>query len=120
MIKRNNIRLLKLVLTILILYFIIYFKLAKIFQTKEIYIKEKLKIQNTIQTQSFTNKQKKINQCELEWHKLSENTFVRKNFSFYYPDLNKIKIFLERKRGASFNNFKLSITIKSKELNNSN
>jgi hypothetical protein len=100
----------------LIVNFIII-RLAKIFQTKQIYIKEKFTTQNTIQTQIFL-KQKKINQCELEWYKLSENTFVRKNFSFYYPDLNKIKIYLERKRGAS-NNFKLLITIKSKELNNS-
>ncbi len=52
-----------------------------------------------------------FNQCELEWEKLNENVYFRKNLAFYYSDIKKIQIYLERKKDIQYD-YKVIIKIK--------
>ena len=58
----------------------------------------------------FDNNKIDISQCELEWEKLNENVYFRKNLAFYYSDINKIQIFLERNNKIQYK-YKLLIKI---------
>ncbi len=51
-----------------------------------------------------------ISQCELEWQKLNQNVHFRKNLAFYYLDLNKINMYLERNKNIQYK-YKLLIEI---------
>jgi hypothetical protein len=51
-----------------------------------------------------------ISQCELEWQKLDQNVHFRKNLAFYYLDLNKINMYLERNKNIQYK-YKLLIEI---------
>jgi hypothetical protein len=52
-----------------------------------------------------------LNKCELEWEKLNENVYFRKNLAFYYSDIKKIQIYLERKKDIQYD-YKVLIKIK--------
>ncbi len=58
----------------------------------------------------FDNNKIDISQCELEWEKLNENVYFRKNLAFYYSDINKIQIYLERYNKIQYK-YKLLIKI---------
>ena len=59
---------------------------------------------NKIKTENLSN------QCELEWEKLNENVYFRKNLAFYYSDINKIQIYFERNKNFQFK-YKLLIKV---------
>jgi len=76
------------------------------------------KMNKLLSSSYFDNNKTVINQCELEWEKLNENVYFRKNLAFYYSDINKIHIYLERNNKIQYK-YKLLIKIiwKKYEIN---
>ena len=54
-------------------------------------------------------------ECELEWLKLNENVFIRRTLVFYYDDLKKIRIYLERNKDY---NYKYMFAVKVVSISN--
>ena len=44
---------------------------------------------------------KNNNQCSGEWIKLNENVYFRRSMAFYFTDLNKIRLYLERRQSSA-------------------
>jgi hypothetical protein len=57
-------------------------------------------------------------ECFAEWSMLNEDTYFRRNLAFYYPDIKKIVLYLERRSTFTKLNLSIDIDIKFKNAIN--
>jgi hypothetical protein len=65
---------------------------------------------NLIKNESKEEEKNNNQQCELEWERLNENVYFRKNLAYYYIDLDEIHLYLERNKNFNYK-FKFQIEI---------